>query len=213
MKLTIFFLFISTISFAQSVTNIEVAPKGVYKNINFSNDSRVAKLLLDTNISDSKVALIDSIEHNANNYTPPVLYVLSRVLFSEKKYNDAAYWFYIAQLRARYDTNRCTDKTASPDRYNEIFGPDINKYAFTHLDTLEIIIQKVVTFVRSNEEQYDQRWINLEGLDAMSVSLGNKPSSKKINVDKSLWPAIKKKTIDSYYNDFVEYLATYRKKQ
>ncbi|WP_426670492.1 ankyrin repeat domain-containing protein [Mucilaginibacter sp. McL0603] len=204
MRLILIFplLFFCLTTLAQNVTNHPVEPKGVYKEISLSNDIRVIQLLADTNVNHSKSALIDSVERDANRYTPPVLYILSNVLFSQKKYNEACYWFYLAQLRARYDVNRCTDKTANADAYNMNFGPFINDYAFHHLDSLKIIVQKVVDFVRVNDELYDQRWINLTGMDAMTASLSDKSVSKKLSIDKSQWPAIKKKTIDDYCNDF-----------
>ncbi len=195
-------LFIGLTTFAQEGTQHQVEPKGVYKEINLSNDIRIIQLLADTNANHSRSALIDSVERNANNYTPPVLYVLSNLLFSQKKYNEACYWFYLAQLRARYDVNRCTDKTANAETYNENFGPVINEYAFHHLDSLKIIVLKVVNFERINEERYDQRWINLTGMDAMTASLGDKPVDKKLSIDKNQWPVIKKKTIDDYYGEF-----------
>src|SRR5579864_3839272 len=100
-------------TFAQSVTNHQVEPKGAYKEINLSNDTRVIQLLLDSNLTHSRSALIDSVERDANKYTPPVLYALSNILLFQKKYNEACFWFYVAQLRARYDVNRCADKTAN----------------------------------------------------------------------------------------------------
>ncbi len=110
----------------------------------------------------------------------------------------------MAQLRARYDVNRCTDKTANSNAYNVNFGPIINDYAFHHLDSLKIVVQRVANFVRENEELYDQRWINLTGMDAMTASLSDKPVNKQLSIEKKLWPVIKKKTIDDYYNDFKE---------
>jgi len=213
MKLIIFLfaLFLGVKATAQ-IVNHEVEPKGIYKEIDLSNDLKVCKLLLDTNLNNPQAALIDSVEHNANKYTPPVLYVLSNVLFTLKKYNEAAYWFYIAQLRARYDINRCTDKTADAYQYNETFGPVINNYAFTHLDSLEEIVPRVVEYVRSNEEKYDQRWINLSGLDAMGASLGNQPTTKKLSVDENKWAAIKTKTINDFYENFKSLLKSLRKK-
>ncbi|HTE01889.1 MAG TPA: ankyrin repeat domain-containing protein [Mucilaginibacter sp.] len=198
-------LLIGSIAFSQNVTNHQVEPKGIYKEINLSNDIRVIQLLLDTN-AHSNSLLIDSVERDANNYTPPVLYVLSNTLFYQKKYNDACYWFYVAQLRARYDINRCTDKTANASSYNTNFGPIINEYAFHHLDTLRKIVRKVVDFVRTNEELYDQQWINLTGMDAMTASMSDKQVNNKLSIDKSQWPAIKQKTIDDYYSDFKDAL-------
>ena len=206
------FLFVGFTGFAQSVTNHEVEPKGIYKEINLSNDIKVITRLLDTNFTHSRSNLIDSIEQNSNKYIPPVLYSLSNILFVEKKYSDACFWFYLAQLRARYDANRCTDKTASAANYNQTFGPIINDYAFNHLDTLEIVVNKVVIFAKDNEEQYDQRWINLTGMDAMTYSLSDKPINKELSVDKKQWPAIKENTINTYYNSFKEELAVYKKK-
>jgi hypothetical protein len=214
MKPTIllFLLFGGFAANAQTIINHEVESKGVYKEINLSNDIRVIKLLLDTNFNTPRENLIDSVELRANYYTPPVLYALSNILFFLKRSNEATYWFYVAQLRARYDVNRCADKTANAEEYNQNFGPVINNYALTHLDTLEKIIPRVVEFVRSNEERYDQRWINLTGMDAMSAGLDDKPIYKKLSLDKSKWPAIKTKTIDDYYSGFKEALAGFRKK-
>lgn len=203
--LLLFLLFTGLTAYAQ-VTNVQVEPKGVYQEINISKERRVIQLLADTSDSNPTASLIDSVEKNANQYAPPVLYVLSGVLFNQKRYNEACFWFYVAQLRARYDVNRCTDKTANADEYNEGFGPNIKGYAARHLDTLKTIIKKVVDFVGTNEELYDQRWINLTGMDAMGASLGEKPTNKALSADKSQWPAIKKKTIDTYYSDFKDEL-------
>jgi len=197
---------------AQNVINHHVAPVGVYQKINLDHDSKTVTLLLDEQNKDKSV-LIHTVEMNANHYTPPVLYVLSNVLFAEQRYNEAIYWFYIAQLRARYDVNRCADKTANASDYNETYGPVINKYAFTHLDSLEKMIPLVIAFVRANGEQYDQRWINLSGMDAMSASLDGKAGHKSLSVDLSKWPAIKTKTVDTFYSDFKEAIANLKKKK
>ncbi|HTI59096.1 ankyrin repeat domain-containing protein [Mucilaginibacter sp.] len=204
--LFLFLSFFPLAVFAQDVTNHQVEPEGVYKEINLSNDLRTMQLLLDSNLNHSRTTLIDSVERNANRYTPPVLYALSNILFAQNKYNDACFWFYLAQLRARYDVNRCADKTANASAYNQNFGQVINEYAFHHLDSLKTIIPKVVDFARTNEETYDQRWINLTGMAAMTVSIDNKPTGEQLSVDKSQWPAIKKKTIDNYLSDFKDAL-------
>jgi len=195
------FLFLISLSaFAQNIINHEVEPKGVYAEINLSRDINTIQQLSDKTALNS--ALIASVEKDASNYTPPVLYVLSNILFSQKKYNEACFWFYVAQLRARYDVNRCLDKTANADAYNQNFGANINEYAFKHMDSLKVIVQKVVTYVKANDELYDQRWINLSGIDAMKASISDSPIDKQLSVDKNKWPAIKKKTIDDYYDDF-----------
>ncbi len=199
-------LLIGPTAFAQNGTKHQVKPKRVYADINLSNDVRVINVLLDTNLSHPRLALIDTIERDPNKYTPPVLYALSNILFVQKRYTEGCFWFYVAQLRARYDVNRCADKTANASAYNPSFGPVINEYAFKHTDSLKMIMPKVVDFVRNNEELYDQRWINLSGMGAMTESLGGKPTNKELSIARSEWLAIKKKTIDSYYSDFKDEL-------
>lgn len=127
--------------FAQNVKTEIVEPKGVYKEVvkNTSNDLRITKLLADSTYS-GRALLIDSVIQNANLYTPPVLYFLSAALYQSGKKDEASYWFYVAQLRARYDVNRCADKTATSARYNQIFGPQINTYAMSDAGKLETIV-------------------------------------------------------------------------
>jgi hypothetical protein len=201
-----------TTCYAQ-VENHIVEPVGKYKNIDMSKDTKMFLLLMDTtNAVDNK--LVDSTIKNANYYTPPVLYALSYKLFHLDKKSEASCWFYIAQLRARYDVNRCTDATSSATQYNEFFGPEINKYAFTNLDTLEKIVIKSVNYVKVNEEKYDPRWINLTGMKAMLTSLGNsKGAPNELTKPKQQWTSIKTETISSYFNEFKEYLISIRKEK
>jgi hypothetical protein len=196
---------------AQNGETHEVEPVGVYKEIHTENDLRVCQLLADSTFN-GKDKLIDSIEQAPNSYTPPVLYFLSNTLFYLKRYNDAEYWFYVAQLRARYDVNRCADKTADASQYNMTFGPQINEYAIKDIITLEQIVKKVVAFVKANEEKYDPRWINLTGMGAMSAGLSGKTKDEALSLDKKQWPAIKSKTIDDYYQGFTEFLEGQKKK-
>src|ERR1700761_6610805 len=72
------------------------------------------------------------------------------------------FWFSLAQLRARYDINRCADKTVTASGYNVSIGYPINQYAMEHVDSLKKVVERVVAFERANNELYDQRWINLE---------------------------------------------------
>jgi hypothetical protein len=207
----IFFLLAAISAKSQNGENHQVEPKGVYKEINTTRDSKIMEHLMSESFT-QKQSLIDSVQKNPNIYIPPVLYALSYALFQKNKKDDATYWFYLAQLRARYDVNRCADKTASAAQYNQLFGPSINEYAFANLDMLEKTIPKIIAFVESNEELYDQRWINLNGMDAMSASLGGKAEPKNLSIDKAQWPKIKSETIKDYSDGFNEALASFKKK-
>jgi hypothetical protein len=197
-------------SLAQNVNQYPVKPKGVYSQINMVNDQKMISQLTDG--THNRQAMNSVIQH-AGQYSPPVLYVLSDVLFKLNRKDEAAYWFYIAQLRARYDINRCADKTATAARYNEMYGPQINKYTMQgNLDKLTQLINKVVAYVATNNESYDQRWINLEGMGAMQSSLdGKQPNA--LSMPQSQWASIKAKTIADYQSGFKEALAGLRKNQ
>jgi hypothetical protein len=159
---------------------------------------------------------------NPNKYNPTVLYVVSLKLFEQEKKDDAVFWYYVAQLRARYDSNLCLDKSAkqAAGQLGSMFGKKINPYAFEDLVELEIIVNKAIAFVKENEEDYDHRWINLHGMSPMIKSLAEK-EGKSVNTSEDTaltkpreeWPAIKQETIKTYQASFMEALVELKKRK
>ena len=191
---------------------IKIEPKGIFKEIDVARHNTAIETLNGKN-TELKQQTIDSILKNPNYYNPPVIYALSRELFIQDKKDEAAYWFYLAQLRARYDANLCMDNSAKQavSVLNNEFGPDINKYAFQDIDKLEKTVTNVVDFVRANEESYDHRWINLHGMDAISSSMDDKSEKNELSQPKKKWKKIKLNTVDDYYNGFIEYVKSKKK--
>jgi hypothetical protein len=191
---------LATLSNAQKQTK-EIKLKGAFKKIDVARHNEAIEILNGKDLK-LKQQTVDSILKNPNYYNPPVIYALSRELFQQDKKDDATYWFYLAQLRARYDANLCMDNSAKQavSILNGEYGPDINTFAFQDLDKLEKTVTKVVDFVSTNEENYDHRWINLHGLDAV---LGG---NNELSQAKDKWSEIKTKTIDDYYNGFIKYV-------
>jgi hypothetical protein len=109
----------------------DVKRVGIFKEIDVARHNTAIELLNGASGKDKRL-IIDSILHHPNHYNPAVLYVLSRELFRLERKEATTYWFYLAQLRARYDANRCADISAKQAVavLNLEFGPDINKYAF-----------------------------------------------------------------------------------
>ena len=190
----------------------KINPKGIFKEIDVARHNEAIEILNGKN-KKLKQQTVDSILKNPNIYNPPVIYALSRELFSQDKKDDATYWFYVAQLRARYDANLCMDNSAKQavSVLNNEYGPDINKYAFQDIDKLEKTVNKVVDFVRSNNEHYDHRWINLHGMWAVLAGQSDEPETRELSKPKDEWEAIKKKTVDDYYNGFIEYVKSQKK--
>lgn len=200
---------IAAFGFAQTK---EIKPKGVFKEVEVAKHNTAIENLRSKKRK-QKQETVDAILKNPNSYNPPVLYALSRELFQQGKKDDATYWFYVAQLRARYDANLCLDNSAKQavSVLNNAYGPEINKYAFQDISKLEMTVERVVEFVKSNEETYDHRWINLHGVGAVMAGLGDGKEGTELSQPKDQWEAIKKKTIEDYYNGFVEYAKSQKK--
>jgi hypothetical protein len=153
-----------------------------------------------------KNAQIRDIQKNPQNYAPPVFYLLSNVLFQRGQKDEAAFWFYAGQLRARFDANRCADSTASQAVavLNQHFGEPINQHMFRDLQKLEILIPKVVEWDRKTPHKYDQRWINLSGMNAVlaSAAEGRTSSSTPLSRPKEQWSEIAERTRRDYLDGF-----------
>jgi hypothetical protein len=190
----------------------EIKSKGAYKEIDVAKDNSAIEIL-SSKKRKQKQETVDAVLSNPHSYNPPVLYALSKELFQQGKKDDASFWFYVAQLRARYDANLCLDNSAKQAVavLNNAYGPEINKYAFQDMDKLRKMVEKVVEFVRLNEETYDHRWINLHGMGAVMAGLGDEKKGTELSRPKDQWEAIKKKTVDDYYNGFIEYANSQKK--
>ena len=130
------------------------------------------------------------------------------------KKDEAAFWFYAGQLRARFDANRCADASAraAPGALNARYGPPINKYAFGDLAKLEALVPKVVEWDRKTPHNYDHRWINLHGMEAMMSGLsGDKNAERKpLSLPNEQWDKIAEDTRKGYLKDFKDLIAQFK---
>lgn len=151
------------------------------------------------------------------DYAPPVFYVLSSVLFAKGRKDDAEFWFYAGQLRARYDANRCTDGSAGDEVavLNDKYGSDINKYAFQDPDTLQKTVTRVVAWDKATSRDYDGRWIALYSMSATlaSQNKGVAPDSPPLSLPESRWGQIAEMTRRDYQDGFNDALAKMKARQ
>ena len=134
-------------------------------------------------------------------YVPPVLAALAAVLFADGRRDEAAFWFYAAQLRARFDANRCADPTAGAAvaALTQRYGPEINRHAFADPARLRATVERVVAWDRATPHDYEHRWINLHGMGAFT---GASPLSRPA----AEWPAIAERTREEYLRGLGEAL-------
>ncbi len=102
---------------------------------------------------------IDEIRENPGRFSPPIFFMLAQIYLASENYENAAFYYYFAQLRTGYDTNRCADPSAGVVADILVQNDSsINDYAFQDLDRLEIIILSVVEYDRQTEHNYDNRY-------------------------------------------------------
>ena len=197
---------------AQTANQQDVPLKGAARDINVTKDNAAIKQLAKGGYA-ANTGLVDTIVNHPNDYNPMVFFILSRVLFKAGHKDDAAFWFYVAQLRTRYDFARCNDPSCAgvPAQLTSIFGPEINQYAIPRADLLVKIVNSVIEFVKTNNENYDQRWINLDGLNVLKTNDGGADKEIVMSKPRKDWPEIKNQTIKSYSEDFGRFIGSRKK--
>ncbi len=186
---------------------VTVGPAGIYKTINVRLVNDTLKALRDTK-GVARIEVIDSIAKSPEDFAPPVLYVLSSVLFEQDKKDEAVFWFYAGQLRGRIDATICADKSAraAVAEMNERFGPPINQYSFTNLALLTSTVERVLAWEEKTPCHYDRRWINLHGMAAMTGD-----TNAPLSAPKEQWEAIRNKRAMTTVRSFIRLSPTSRR--
>lgn len=174
-------------------------PQGEYASIDTRLANQTIHMLMEGTDSE-RVATVREVISAPQNYAPPVFYVLSAILFKSDLKDDAAFWFYAGQLRARFDANRCNDASArsAVTVLNKRYGAAINQYMFQDPSKLLALVEKVVEWDRKTPIRYDHRWINLSGMDATTSALGNASNQAPLSLPEDQWSAIAEKTRTDY---------------
>jgi hypothetical protein len=146
--------------------------------------------------------MLANVQQNPGDYAPPALYELSNQLFKRGRKNEAAYWFYLGQLRARSDANKSLDPSAASgvDVLNETYGYPINQHSLQDLPKLTKTVAQVLADDAKLPRNYDPRWIALHGMDAFL-------ESKVRFQPRSAWAATNAQTRKDYQQGFEEAMA------
>ena len=170
---------------------MEVAPVGESAKVDAASIIRDQAILYGQNLG-AKDALVGKIEKRPGDYAPPVLFATACHLFSKDDREGAYFWFCLARLRAMYDVARCADKTVEDAVGVMIMNvdgafPELRQYAWMlGSDKIVPFTEKVLKFDRETPYDYDQRYINLHGMEAFTGSEG-------LSLPKKEWPALLKK--------------------
>ncbi|MCT7654430.1 hypothetical protein MBH78_05690 [Oceanimonas sp. NS1] len=148
----------------------QVTPKGEFAQIDVSR-SREAM----DEIADGKADTINKILQSPNDYAPPVLYLMSAIMFDNDYQDQGTFWYYAAQLRARSDANKSGDETthAAVTRLNQQFGVRIGPHSLENPTRLRSIVTQVLKWDSEQSRGYDPRWIALQGRDVTTETQVN----------------------------------------
>jgi hypothetical protein len=192
-----------------NAADIAIEPSGIYKEIDIRLAYDTMKALRDYT-GEKRMNVANAIIAKPENFAPPVLYVLSSVLFEQGKKDDAVFWFYAAQLRGLIDANICADKSAvaAIGAMNQKFGTPINQYSSKNLPLLTNTVEAVLAWEEKTPCHYDRRWINLHGMNAM-----NDKTNSTLSAPPEQWEAIRKHTREEYASDFHKALAGFNQQK
>jgi Rap1a immunity proteins len=194
---------------------IQVRPQGEYAAIDTKLAIETIRKLQGTAGSESDV-LISDVENNSGNYAPPVLFALASLLYKQGRSDDAVFWFNAARLRANFDAARCADlsaRSAVPALVAQI-PVQLRRSQFDDAAKLKDIINRVVQWDESTPYNYDYRWINLHGLDAMRSGLGNADTTNKpLSLPREEWGGLAQKTRADYVGSLDAAIEAYEKQK
>jgi hypothetical protein len=183
-----------------------MAPKGEYAEIDVAPINK-AMQAFKTGTDRQKQMMARQIIAAPEKYAPVAFFALSESLFKDGKKDDALFWFYAGDLRARFDAARCADETARQgvDLLQVQYAPMINQYVAQDFAKVEAVLAKVVEWDRKTPHEYDHRWINLHGMGAVMASM-NLPAASQQSAPLSLpqdqWESIAEKTRTEYLAGF-----------
>ncbi len=151
---------------------------------------------------DDKAAadLVDRIEHQPGDFSPPVIIFMANRLFDQNDRENAYFWFCFGRLRFLYDAERCADVTAR-SAFGEMMSsikPDLRRYP-TQMKPDDIVpfAKRVLHLDSVTPSNYDLHWINLHGKAVFS------DSGAPLSVPEAEWADLHRKICNDYLNGAV----------
>ncbi|MGO1247617.1 MAG: hypothetical protein ACTH2P_09380 [Oceanisphaera sp.] len=159
----------------------DMTPKGEFTQIDVTQSQQAMDAITSGNGD-----MINDILQQPNEYAPPVLYLISAIMFDNEYQDQATFWFYAAQLRARSDANKSGDNTthAAVSQLNKRFGVNIAPYSMSNPERLKAIVSQVLEWDSEQTRNYDPRWVALQGQDVTTETKVNfAPQAKWSEID------------------------------
>lgn len=188
-----------------------LTPQGEYAQIDTKLSQSVLGLL-NQGAADDRTLVLETVREKPWRFQPPVLYAVSYICMQAGQPEEAAFWFYAGQLRARIDANLSADRSAGQavQVLNERYGSRINQYLFQDLERAERILSQVMAWDERTAYDYDRRWINLHGMGAMLAATNPQSAARSLSQPQEQWPQLTAQTRAEYAKGFAEVLQELR---
>ncbi|PMS19339.1 hypothetical protein C0Z18_13485 [Trinickia dabaoshanensis] len=180
------------------------APEDEYTAIDTRRAQEIIGML-ETDTGHDAQQLVMAVETEARLYPPPVLFVLANQLFKQGNTQDALFWYYAGILRTRYDIGRCADRTVDSTLADLLrqMPPELRQAGTQDAAKLREIIDMVLEWDANTPYDYDQRWINFHGMNAI---IGG--DRKPLSVPSGEWASIVAKTRAQFREDMDKVIAS-----
>lgn len=186
-----------------SSTASPFVPQGEFRLLPFDTMRRNVDQLLS-----GDDATFNRVVADPNQVTPPVLFALAWVYNQKGDTDNALFWLYTAQLRARSDANKCLDTStqAAVTKLTAQFGQEISAYGLSHPDQMEWAMRRVLQWDKRTVRHYNPRWVALMGDEAKE-----RQDYAFLPMDK--WSAIDQMTHRDFARGFAQMMVKMRRQQ
>ena len=201
-------LFVVGLSTGTEAQDVAAVPRGIFFEIETRLAAETMHILAGGRPAE-KARAIDALLASPETFAPPVRYLLSHVLFGSGDRDEAAFWFYAGQLRARVDANRCADISArqAVSVLNDEYGPRIDQYTSKDIPKLKALIPRVVEWDTHTPRNHDHRWITLHGMEAIRSAREAPRPDSIVSLPADQREPIADKTRNDYLAGFLEAFA------
>ncbi|OGR34199.1 MAG: hypothetical protein A2051_03450 [Desulfovibrionales bacterium GWA2_65_9] len=176
-----------------------VEPTGEYATIDNNPMLLLTQKLLGT-YSQENDPLIGQIMKTPEDYQPPVLFALAKVLYKRGQFDDAVYWMHAGLLRICQDAAVSTDPSvhSAIGKMILMMPQDLLKRQFDDAAKLNSIMERIVKWDEATPYKYDRRWIAHSGVASIARSMSNSTQAGPLLVPREQWDALAQKTRVEY---------------
>ena len=202
--LVIFIVFLGAITFLNKAS-MEANGQSSIKS-----DLLLMKNLKSQNLAIAKNAF-QTIMNSINEYNPILLCEAGKYQFKQGKEFEGFKLYSIGRLRIIYDIGRCADKTVAGALriIDQQSYPTFFKWVSANRPLYLKANLEAIEFFESNEEKYDQRWINPHGMRVMNKALKMTKKNQTMSIPKTEWKKLKNAIIVGQRDNFQNYEENY----